>query len=249
MTNAYKTAQDLGFTGTPEEIVAQLVASGLTARPIQLDDLMAYLNIPLGMLRRLPRADSDGSKWSGSLFNLLLWVNENGTQQQKDGLNSFFSHITNDRNRTFDTTKPEFAAQFWQVAQMFGGTAPQFPSAEDFAAVAALGGGWLFADLTVQKYNADKVSYELQQAAQSALAALQTRRQKWDQVSAEWRSKIETGQVGDVVVISRADLAQIVDDVTNLAELILGDRGTGNETVDDFIPDSVKSLRSTLEAL
>jgi hypothetical protein len=168
--NAYQTAQNLGLTGTPQQIVAQLVASGLTARPIQLDDLMAYLNIPLGMLRRLPRADSDGSKWSGSLFNLLLWVNENGTQHQKDGLNSFFSHITNDRNRTFDTTKPEFAAQFWQVAQMFGGTAPQFPSVSDFAAVADLGGGWLFADLTVEQYAAHEAEVD-SAATQSAITA------------------------------------------------------------------------------
>jgi hypothetical protein len=193
----------MGLTGSPEEIVAQLVASGLTERPIQLDDLMNVLNIPLKMLVRLPRQESDGSKWSGTLFNLIVFVNDNGTQEQKDGLNSFFSHITNDRNRTFDTTQPDFAAQFWQVAQMFGGTAPQFPSVADFAAVADLGGGWLFADLTAQKYNADKASYELQQAAQSALAALQTRRQHWDVIAVDIRSRIESGAlVDDAAVIA-----------------------------------------------
>jgi hypothetical protein len=204
MTNAYTAAQDFGFTGTPQQIVDQLKASGLTARPIQLDDLMAYLNIPLGMLRRLPRADSDGSKWSGSLFNLLLWVNDNGTQQQKDGLNSFFSHITNDRNRTFDTTQLEFAAQFLAVAQGFGGVSPAFPSAADFEAVAALGGGWLYADLTLQKYNSDKDLYEQQQTARLTLAALQQRRQQWDAIAADIRSRIESGALADNAAVLAA---------------------------------------------
>jgi hypothetical protein len=168
MTNAYKTAQDLGLTGTDSEIVEQLRATGLTARPILLDELMDALNIPLKMLRRLPRPDSDGSKWSGTLFNMLLWVDQNGTPEQIDGLGSFFSHITNDRNLTFDTTSLVYGAQFWEVAQGFGGMSPLFPSAEDFAAVAALGGGWRFANLTVEQYESQRQDAE-DQADREAL--------------------------------------------------------------------------------
>jgi hypothetical protein len=202
MTNAYQTAQNLGLTGTPQQIVDQLKATGLTARPILLANLLDKMNIPLGMLRRLPRQESDGSKWSGTAFNLILWINENGSQGQKDAINSWFSHITNDRNETFDTSVVEYGSQFWALANTFGGQ-PTFPSFADFAAVADLGGGWLFADLTAEQYAADKTAYELQQAAQSALAALQTRRQHWDVIAADIRSRIESGAlVDDAAVVA-----------------------------------------------
>jgi hypothetical protein len=201
--NAYEKSLNLNLTGTPEEIVEKLKATGLTARPIMLSDLINTMNLPLGMLRRLPRQESDGSKWSGTAFNLILWINENGTQSQKDSINSWFSHITNDRNVTFDTTVVEYGSAFWALANTFGGQ-PMFPSFEDFAAVADLGGGWLFADLTVEKYNADKATFELQQAAQSALAALQQRRQRWDAVSADIRSRIESGALVDDAAVLAA---------------------------------------------
>jgi hypothetical protein len=176
--NAYEKAVSLGITGTDAEKVAALRALGLTARPIMLADLLNVLNIPLKMLVRLPRADSDGSKWSGTAFNLILWINENGTQEMKDSVNSWFSHITNDRNITFDTTIPTIAAPFWSLAQAFADQ-PTFPSAADFAAVADLGGGWLFADLTVEAFAAQREAAEAAQLRAEMRTRLDT---IWNQI-------------------------------------------------------------------
>ena len=41
------------------------------------------------------------------------------------------------------------------------------PSVEDFAAVAALGGGWLFVDLTTEGFAAQRATSEALQAQQS----------------------------------------------------------------------------------
>jgi hypothetical protein len=47
------------------------------------------------------------------------------------------------------------------------------PSAADFTAVAALGGGWLFADLTAEQFAAQQTAAELQSiwTARSAVVA------------------------------------------------------------------------------
>lgn len=214
--NAYEHSIALGLTGEPAEKAAVLKATGLMARPIQLDDLMGYLNIPLGMLRRLPRADSDGSKWSGSLFNLLVWVNDNGTTEQKDGLNSFFSHITNDRNKTFDTTQVEFASQFWAVAQGFGGvTVPDgnggviaFPSVADFAAVAALGGGWLYAELTVEQFEQQESDAIEQEQTKSELESLTA-----DETRHEILLSVNQGTDGVMRVVARVTPVEFADGV------------------------------------
>ncbi len=166
--NAYQKSIELNLTGTSQEIVNQLKASGLTANPIKLDDLLFLLN-NRGMLIRLIRPADTGEKWAGTIVNMVLYLNTNGTPEQTTAVNQWFSHITNDRNKIFDTTQIAFSSAFWALAQSFGGQ-PNFPSAEDFTAVAELGGGWLFAELSVEQYNADKVAIEIT-TAQQALAS------------------------------------------------------------------------------
>lgn len=152
--NAYETAQALGLSGSDAEIVAVLQSTGLTARPIQLGDLLYTLN-NRGMLIRLIRPADTGEKWAGSVVNMVLYLNASGTPEQAAAVNQWFSHITNDRNNLFDTTQVAFAAAFWSLAQAFGGQ-PTFPTAADFAAVADLGGGWRFAGLTAEQFAAEK---------------------------------------------------------------------------------------------
>lgn len=165
--NAYEKAQQLGLTGTDSEIVAALKAMGLTARPIRLDELLFLLN-NRGMLVRLIRPADTGEKWAGTVVNMVLWLNANGTPEQSFAVNQWFSHITNDRNNLFDTTNPLFASSFWSLSQLLAG-GETMPSAADFAAVATLGGGWLFADLTVEQFTAQRTAAELQAAKQAAL--------------------------------------------------------------------------------
>jgi hypothetical protein len=170
--NAYEKAQSLGLTGTDAEIVAALKVTGLTASKIALADLLFTLN-NRGMLVRLIRPVDTGEKWSGTVVNMVLAVNAGGSPQHAAAVNQWFSHITNDRNQFFDTTVPEFSAPFWALAQSMGGL-QNMPSAADFAAVAALGGGWLFADLTAEQF-----------AAQRNAAAAEADRQ---QFQSEWVS-------------------------------------------------------------
>ena len=165
--NAHEKAQQLGLTGTDSEIVAALKAKGLTARPIRLDELLFLLN-NRGMLVRLIRPADTGEKWAGTVVNMVLWLNTNGTPDQAFAVNQWFSHITNDRNNLFDTTNPLFASSFWSLSQELAG-GQTMPSTEDFAAVAALGGGWLFANLTVEQFAAQRTAAESLALKQAAL--------------------------------------------------------------------------------
>lgn len=160
--NAYEKAQSLGLTGTDAAIVLALKATGITVQKIALADLLFLLN-NRGMLVRLIRPADTGEKWSGTAVNMVLAINSNGTPEQAFAVNQWFSHITNDRNQFFDTTQPEFAAAFWALSRSMADL-PGMPTALDFEAVANLGGGWLFATLTIEEYQSQKA------AAQAAIA-------------------------------------------------------------------------------
>jgi len=69
----------------------------------------------------------------------------------------WLSHITNPRNTHWDTTDANYAGPFWALSQAVAG-GPGMPSTDDFAAVAALGGGWLFADLTAEQFAAQRTA-------------------------------------------------------------------------------------------
>lgn len=189
--NAYEKAQSLGLTGTDAEIVATLKATGMTASKIALADLLFTLN-NRGMLVRLIRPVDTGEKWSGTVVNMVLAVNAGGSPQHAAAVNQWFSHITNDRNQFFDTTVPEFSAPFWALAQSMGGM-QNMPSAADFAAVAALGGGWLFADLTAEQFAAQRIAAE----ASAARQALRLR------IDAAW-NQIGTAEQAEAIAEFRA---------------------------------------------
>jgi hypothetical protein len=164
--NAYEYALRVGLIGSEAEIVSQLTASGVTARPVDLAELLFTLNMR-GMLVKLAVPGEAGERWTGTVMAMIAAVNVVGTQDQKMALSIWFSHITNPRNSRWGTTEVQHAAPFWQMRLAFADQ-PTMPTSADFAAVAALGGGWLFADLTVEQYAADKVAYEQQQQAEEA---------------------------------------------------------------------------------
>jgi len=164
--NAYEKAQQLGMTGDDASIVTQLQATGLTQSKIDLGSLLFVMN-ERNMLTRLVRPADTGEKWSGTVVNMILFVNANGTDDQKYAINKWFSHITGDRNSYFDTTDVSVSAPFWTMRNMFGGQ-QTMPSISDFDAVAALGGGWLYASLSEPEYSAQKADAEAT-AAKNAL--------------------------------------------------------------------------------
>lgn len=161
MTTAYEYAQQLGLTGTDSEIVAQLSALGVTERPISLAYLMELLNLR-GMLRK-----TDGSggqeRWVGTLQNLKAALVSMNQTEAVTSYETWFSHVTNPRQVSWDTTLPEYAAGFWAMRQNFAGV-ENMPSVADFVAIADLGGGWKFATLTVQQF-ADQRTLKAKQTA------------------------------------------------------------------------------------
>ena len=170
--NAYETAQSLGLTGTDAEVVAALKATGLTATPIDRATLVHVLNMR-GMLTKVVGNNSD-EKWTGTVLNMQDAILAAGTDQQKIGIRLWLSHITNPTNLKWDTTQVDFAAPFWQMVQVFAGQ-PGMPSQADFQVLADLGGGWLFATLTVEQYASLKASAQQAAVVAQGLAAVKTK--------------------------------------------------------------------------
>lgn len=149
--NGYERAQALGLTGTDDEIIAQLRA--VTTRPINLAYLMETLNFR-GMLRK-----TDGSggqeRWQGTLQNLKSALVSLGQSEAVEAYETWFSHVTNPRQTSWDTSIPAYAVAFAGLESNFAG-GPAMPTVEDFAAVTALGGGRPYDDLTVEQYATQK---------------------------------------------------------------------------------------------
>ena len=167
--SAYRKSAELGLTGTDAEKVATLKATGVTARSIVLSELLFLLNFR-GMLTKLVSNNSD-EKWSGTVLAMKAAIA--GDAVATAHVDRWLSHITNPRNTHWDTTDANYAGAFWALSQAVAG-GPGMPSVADFAAVAALGGGWLFADLTVEQLAAQRTvaqSAESQQAFQSEWVA------------------------------------------------------------------------------
>lgn len=174
--NAHEKAIELGLTGTDAEIVAALKATGVTASKIDLACLMELLNFR-GMLRK-----TDGSggqeRWIGTLQNLKSALVAMDQSAAVVAYETWFSHVTNPRQTHWDTTLSEYAAGFLTMKLSFAGGGGM-PSADDFAAVAGLGGGWLFADLTVEEFAAQREESEAAQLRSAMRARLDA---AWNQI-------------------------------------------------------------------
>lgn len=155
--NAYEKAQQLELTGADAEIVDILKSTGITARKIDLSYLMELLNFR-GMLRK-----TDGSggqeRWIGTLQNIKAALVAMNQTEAVVAYETWFSHVTNPRQTHWDTTQKDYAAGFWAMRNSFA-DAETMPSSLDFAAVAGLGGGWLFSDLTVEQFAAQRTAAE-----------------------------------------------------------------------------------------
>jgi len=157
--NAYEKAASLGLTGTDAEIVAQLQA--VTVRPINLTYLMELLNFS-GMLRKTD-GQAGQERWQGTLQNLKAALVAMGLTDFVTSYELWFSHVTNPRQVSWDTSQPQWATAFLAMESNFAG-GDGMPSVADFEAVAALGGGRPYVGLTVEQFAAQR------QAAVDAIA-------------------------------------------------------------------------------
>lgn len=200
--NAFETAQQLGFTGDdPKEIVEALRDTGLTASKISLAYLTDLLRTR-GMLTKLPYEDPDtGMKWTGSVVTMIVELRRMGHPALSE-VNRWFGHITDPRSEYFDTTRVEFSVPFWTLAQAIGGE-EKMPSIQDFAAVAELGGGWLFANLTVEQFAQQEHEANDARTAEK----LQTKRNNWKERFDAALNKIGTSEsadgIADVLTIAK----------------------------------------------
>lgn len=193
MVTAYQYAQDNDITGEDSEIVATLQATGLTGRPIVLAELLFLLNFR-GMLTKLVSNHSD-EKWSGTVLAMKAAIAAD--PKATAHVDQWLSHITNPRNTHWDTTDSAYSAPFWALSQAVAG-GPGMPSVDDFAAVAALGGGWLFADLTAEQFAAQRQEAEASQLRSEVRSRLDS---IWNQIG--------TSEQEDAV----ADLRAIADEL------------------------------------
>jgi len=125
-------------------IAAELVASGVTVKPINRADLLFSLNMR-GMLTKLIVNASD-EKWTGTILNMQSAIIAAGTDADKSAIRTWLSHITNPTNIIWDTTDTQYAKPFLDMVQAFADQ-PDMPTSADFAAVVDLGGGYKFADV------------------------------------------------------------------------------------------------------
>ena len=172
--NAYEKSIALNLDGTDAEIVAALKSTGVTASKIDLAYLMELLNFR-GMLRK-----TDGSggqeRWIGTLQNIkaaLVALNQTAAVTAYE---TWFSHVTNPRQTHWDTSQPQYAAGFWAMRSTFV-DGDGMPSSEDFAAVASLGGGWMFSELTVEQFATQRTDTETKVAT---IIARNNRRSLYD---------------------------------------------------------------------
>jgi len=186
--NAYEKAQSWGLTGTDAEIVAVLKSTGLTARPIVLAELLFLLNFR-GMLTKLVSNNSD-EKWSGTVLAMKTAIDADPVATAH--VDRWLSHITNPRNTLWDTTDANYSSPFWAMAQALAGVS-EMPSSDDFAAVAALGGGWLFADLTSEQFAAQR----------STVEAVISKQDLRSRIDAAW-NKLDTSEEAEAIAEFRA---------------------------------------------
>lgn len=202
--NAYEKAQQLGLTGTDAEIVVALRATGVTARKIDLSYLMELLNFR-GMLRK-----TDGSggqeRWIGTLQNLKSALVAMNQTEAVTAYETWFSHVTNPRQIHWDTTLPQYAAGFLAMKTSFA-DAPNMPTSDDFAAVAGLGGGWLYTDLTVEQFESQRL------AAEAAL----TEAFEVDQLNMIWATATNGGINS---ALANGDRAELINTLKSLLEAL-----------------------------
>lgn len=181
--NVYQRSVELGLTGTDAEKVSVL-------------QCLTVSNIPVSSVRTWFREQNLWLQRStGSMFGPLQDAYALAPQQSKDKLDYLYDTVFAGSAEFLRTTDPFWAVKVFQLVQLVVSLAPQASGLVD--SFYALDGGRPFKDLTVQQYAASQTEYEQQQAARDALAAIQQRRQAWDAIAADIRSRIESGALTD----------------------------------------------------
>ena len=188
--NGYEKAAALGLSGTTAENVA--VLQTLTAQPISLAYLMELLNFR-GMLRKTDGQNGQ-ERWIGTLPNLkaaLIAIDQTASVAAYE---MWFSHVTNPRQTSWDTSLPDYAASFAAMEAAFAGQ-ENMPTQADFDAVVALGGGRPYAALTVEQFEAQAAAAEAAQAKVDLVVIVDELKTEFDSKLNQALYSISTGAV------------------------------------------------------
>ena len=122
------------------EIAAEITACGCTHHDIDLGELFYMMNFR-DMLTKEVGNDA-AKKWHGSVLDMKAAVEASGNADALAAIDRWLSHITNPRNATWQTSKPEYSAQFYALYQLFNNPPnDQIFNEGDLDAIYALGGG------------------------------------------------------------------------------------------------------------
>lgn len=188
--NGYEKAASIGISGVAADIVATLQT--LTAQPISLAYLMELLNFR-GMLRKTDGQNGQ-ERWIGTLPNLKAALIAMDQTASVAAYEMWFSHVTNPRQTSWDTSLPGYAASFAAMEAAFAGQ-ENMPTQADFDAVVALGGGRPYASLTVEQYNAQAAAAAAATAKVALVQYATTRKTEFDAAYNLTLRDINNGQI------------------------------------------------------
>jgi hypothetical protein len=206
--NSYARSLELGLDGSNAEKVA--VLRTLTHRPILLADLTRVLNFRK-MLQKTDGAGG-GERWKGSIINMKAAlvaasiVSDDADQAQRaaaataaawvDEIDTWFSHVTNPRSDTWDTTDPKFAMPFAAMRDQFADS--EIFNQGDFDAVYDLGGGLRWPLLDVTSFLQHKNDFETEVARGELRDVIPLLRMIFDAKGNELIHQINSGVVTTV---------------------------------------------------
>lgn len=149
-------------------IVSKFNAQGVTEHDIDLAALLYTMNFN-GMLTKEVGNDA-AKKWTGTVLTMKEEVAADASATTS--INQWLSHITNQRNSNWQTTRPEYAAPFYSLYQIFNNPPNDAVfNVGDLDAIYALGGGRRETTVTEVQALLDAKATETAQQAREAIVA------------------------------------------------------------------------------
>ncbi len=159
---AYQHAQQLGLTGTDDEIVA--ILRTLTARDIPVSHVTAWMR-ERRLWLLLP-----GGQEGGSLYG--LW-RDTDNPDIKAGLGEWYASCFGRGAENVLGTRPDIAVQIAQITGLVAAVIPDGPAI--VAELYAMMGGRPYAESTVEEYAEQRADAEAKAARETAYSAVVNR--------------------------------------------------------------------------
>jgi hypothetical protein len=178
--NAYQKAQQLGLTGTPQQIVDQLNAIPLHHKSVYITggpaDTESVNLLHLLTARHGVMAMGASQQWQGPLIDL---EGSNGTVAQIMSL--LRPHLQVNDTMVYCAASEDAANMLNALSQVVGTLTGKM--SQVLAEVALLSGGRIgadYSDLTAEQYSAQKTAAEAEAAKDTLRTSLQALRQSFD---------------------------------------------------------------------